>query len=87
MAACYLYTDWASVCSISLLFLIVHTIDSDVIVRTAAITMSVPIDVCAKITCFRKLTYKPPLKGVMFTIRNGVVPILCPSVYCNGKID
>lgn len=47
--------------------------------------MSVPFDVCPNTSCMRRLVYKPPIKGVMFTMRKGVIPIHCPSVYCNGQ--
>lgn len=52
----------------------------------AALTLRTPVDKhCPEEGCHRVLSYKAPLRGVLFTIRNGVIPVLCPSVYCNGK--
>lgn len=51
----------------------------------AAISLSIPFDACPDTNCRRKLVYKPPITGVLYTISRGVVPILCPSLYCNGE--
>lgn len=48
----------------------------------AAVTLDVNFKSC--LFCNRKLVYKPPVRGVLYSIRFGVLPVLCPSLYCNG---
>src|ERR1700742_5121057 len=51
----------------------------------AAIAIDVPFSHCPSAECGRKLVYKPPVRAVLYTISHGALPVLCTSLYCNGK--
>lgn len=56
-------------------------------VEIAAVTLVVPFKVCPNSGCRRQLVQKPPTKGVLYTASRGILPVLCPSMYCNGKFE
>lgn len=58
-----------------------------VISHLASLALEVDFDICPIGSCSRKLVYKPPIRGVLFTVRTGAVPVLCPSLYCNGMFE
>lgn len=51
----------------------------------AAVSLDIPFQTCRMTGCRRKLVYKPPLKCLLYTVSKGVVPVMCPSLYCNGS--
>lgn len=53
-------------------------------IPSAAVSLPLPFTVCPDIGCGRKLIHKPPINGLLYTISRGVIPVLCPSLYCNG---
>lgn len=50
----------------------------------AAITLDIELDDCPEAGCHRKLVRKGSLKATLLTMAHGKVPVLCPSMYCNG---